>query len=74
MPNSHKARSKDDSDSPSSSTSSVRIAFYDSTPYFREYFRRVADEEKADVRFKWCVNHIAIHTVSSLGKTPLDND
>ena len=57
MPNRHKARQKDDdhddTSSSSSASSKVRIAFYDTTPYFREYFHRVADEDKAEVRFKW---------------------
>ena len=53
----HKDDSHDDSGPPSTSSSTVRIAFYDTTPYFREYFHRVADDEKAEVRFKWCHSH-----------------
>ena len=56
MPNSQKRRKDDrhdDNGISSTSSSDVRIAFYDTTPYFREYFHRVADEEKAEVRFKW---------------------
>lgn len=64
---SHKARQKpdshDDNGTPSSSSSTVRIAFYDTTPYFREYFHRVADEEQADVRFKWIESRLSEETV-----------
>ena len=60
MPAHHKRQkddSHDDSSTASSSSSTTRIAFFDTTPYFREYFHKVADEEKADVRFKWSAAH-----------------
>ena len=68
MPNHHKARAKpdshDDNGTPSTSSSStVRIAFYDTTPYFREYFHRVADEEKSAVKFKWIESRLSEETV-----------